>query len=691
MVSSYKPFVISEFKTGLFNYLEPWIRPTDAFEPLDNAYVYRGSIFKRQGTVLFAQMRYCNNEIIRTSAIGANGSASGTLAAFPIDVVPNATIFITMQTSSGKETFTSNGVSPTGTLTGSLGDSGTITWATGSWTIQLAGGRSKAANVPVVAHYTFIPLTLTTPQENPIMGIKQHINETTNDKKIIVLDTHRLAYFDPSNGDLTPVCDASQTITTVIAGVQTLTLDLGFANIAPYSISITDGISTIIDTPTTSTAGTFNTVGIFAAGSTVAYGTGIITLNLGAGTGAGTQITITTSLQGDYFNGTASNFFNSVNWQGFLYVTNNIDRVTLFSGTTISRPPFSITLANFNSFTNDITTTLDVKVYKNRLLFLFPTVNAVKDPQSIRWAKQFSTNNFAADVAGNGGELSQPTGDWIQGSEFIRDVLIVFNELSAWIFRFTSNANDPFRFDKINSSKSTNAPYAIVGYDERVTSMGNLGLIACDGVNVQRYDQEVIDLFNDIDQENFQQCYGQRFDQLNQTWMLYVSQDNANFNNGVSDKVIVYNFIENTWSTYSLPLSCLGLGFYVNDITWANFAVGTPLGIQFPNWSSADIAWNSYLSQGKTPLLLGGDHVGNVFILNNGVVDFTDQDSQTDPTRTPIVSTISSTRWNPYIGIGSKTQFGYVDLYYQVNEDCEILVEFLLIIVSLLLHPELLH
>src|ERR1700754_2108626 len=49
MSAPLQPFLISEFKTGINTYLQPWIRPNDAFEPLINAYVRRGTINKRNG------------------------------------------------------------------------------------------------------------------------------------------------------------------------------------------------------------------------------------------------------------------------------------------------------------------------------------------------------------------------------------------------------------------------------------------------------------------------------------------------------------------------------------------------------------------------------------------------------------------------------------------------------------------
>ena len=135
-----------------------------------------------------------------------------------------------------------------------------------------------------------------------------------------------------------------------------------------------------------------------------------------------------------------------------------------------------------------ITTALDVQVYKQRLLVIRPTlsIDGVQN-QSIYWSAQQRVDNasnaWRVDIAGNGGFLAAPTGDIIQSTEFIRDVLVVFFTNSTWIFRFTGNQSDPFRWDKVNNSKSTNAPYAAVNYDERSTSIGNTGLIACDGVS----------------------------------------------------------------------------------------------------------------------------------------------------------------------------------------------------------------
>lgn len=53
-MSSYQPFLISDFKVGLELGLEPWKLPKDAFSEMDNAYIKRGVIQKTEGyTELF--------------------------------------------------------------------------------------------------------------------------------------------------------------------------------------------------------------------------------------------------------------------------------------------------------------------------------------------------------------------------------------------------------------------------------------------------------------------------------------------------------------------------------------------------------------------------------------------------------------------------------------------------------------
>ena len=470
MSTALQPFLISEFKTGINTYMQPWIRPADAFEPLTNAYIYRGTVNKRAGYSQFGN---------------------------------------------------------------------------------------------------------TLPDSNPVMGIMRYINETTGAQSLVVATTVNLYLYDPGTGNY----------------------------------------NTVTSPPT--------------------------------------------------FTGNITKFFNWTNWQAsagatsYLWMTNNNDPVTRFDGTTASQPTLYTNSAN----TDQITTSLDVQVYKQRLLFIRPTlqVEGVQN-QSIYWSAISNPTNVVTDVAGNGGFLAAPTGDIIQSVEFVRDVLVVFFTNSTWIFRYTGNDSAPFRWDKVNNSKSTNAPYASVAYDERCTSIGNTGLIACDGVNVQRYDIPIIDYYEtNFSEQYYGQSFSQRYDNLNQSWTLYVSNDPENqfpLVGGVapgSDSALVYNFVENTWATYqwSIPLTCLGLFYAQAGATWESLSV-SPVN----EWQNTDQAWNSYSSQKSAPILLGGDTSGHVYYMDNN--------EEVTDNGTSIVPDIVTTRWNPILKLGQKVQFAYIDIYYYI-------------------------
>lgn len=464
--SGYKPFPIQEFKTGVNSYLQPWIRPSDAFEPLVNAYINRGALNRRAGYTQFGN---------------------------------------------------------------------------------------------------------TLPDTNPVMGIMQYINQTTGGVTLVVASRVNLYRYDVGTNSFIVVA-----------------------------------------------------------------------------TGAPT------------FTGEINNFFNFTNWQAnssaasLLFMVNNVNPVTTYNGVTDTAAQPTLTV---DGAATTITTCLDVQVYKQRMLYIRPTLSAggVQN-QSIYWSAVSNATNVRTDLAGSGGFLAAPTGDTIQSTEFIRDVLVVFFTNSTWIFRFTGNDTAPFRWDKVNVSKTTSSPYASVAYDERCTSIGNTGLIACDGVNVQRYDIPIIDYYETSFSETYYaQTFSQRYDNLNQSWMLYVSQDNQfplvrSIAPG-SDKALIYNFVENTWATYTfpIPLTCMGTFFLQSGATWASLAQA---------WNNTQKSWSSFSSQSSAPILLAGDTTGHIWFMD-------DEDADTD-NGTTIVPDIVTTRWNPFIQMAEKTQFGYIDIYYYI-------------------------
>lgn len=700
-ISSYQPFLIGDgqSKTGLFQYLESWVKPGDSFDVLENAYVFRGSIWKRQGMAKYPSlsgagaMVYRNSSQVGNNALGGiqvYNNASVGYSNIPIRPIVSGqagSILFYANTSTGVETFTDNGA---GVLVGSLGGAGTIVYATGVWSLTLNAARTFINPTQIWATYSFSTKNLTAggPFSNPIMGIKTWINETNNNQVLVVLDTRRASYHNGTSfvgistffqtlGQGDGVSNP-QLFTAPISGAQAIT---------PFTVTISDGVNSITDLGN----GNLTNAGNMIAGSTINYATGAISLALTAPNKRVYSITFT--MVGDYFTGDNTNFFNSTNWKptdtalGLLYLTNNVDRVTTFDGTNLGRPPFSVTLTQYNTFTNGIKTTLDVKIYKNRLLFIRPTLvgAAAPEAQAVRYSilstqTNFSISDFVADVSGHGGLTDAPTGDWIMSAAFLRDAIVMFFLNSTWLFRFTGSQFDPFKFDRLNTSKSCQAPYGSIEYDLECTAMGNKGLIYCDGNNVDRYDISIIDQFIDIESRAFGQCFGLRFDTLQQGWMLYPSADDAIGDNQqlTSTRALVYNFLEKTWAIYRFNLgqtdadvevknglSCLGLGQTVTDLSWASFAVGSGSVAEGQTWAMWDVAWDSYVNLAAQPALLGGDQNGFVFQLNTTNAD----------NGNPILPDLKTKKFNPFIP-AQKAAFGYLDVYYEVSPEVTLTFNF---------------
>jgi hypothetical protein len=584
---NYQPFLISEFKTGLNTLLKPWIRPADAFEPLTNAYVYRGILKKRNGSTKFGN--------------------------------------------------------------------------------QLA-------------------------EKKPVMGIMQFVNETTSAIKLVIATTQNAYLYNPGttpDGGTFTLLDKIGGLNSIFwkgTTVAVSTVYPGLKTFWPYLVP-NSVVITLYDSTGTAKATANHTTGVWVFGGTgdieavtaEDFVTGVFSLKIKTAYVDATLGIEATTLPlplgaGSYFTGDITSFFNWTNWQAtsnitaispsYLYMVNGVDPVTIFDGTYLARPILYID-STYRVNNKYIMTALDVKTYANRLLLFRPTTTAnPTDPnnQDIAYSAQYSPFNFVNDVAGNGGVVSAATGDRIMSSEFLRDNLIVAFSNSTWSFQVTGLKDPPFIFRKLNISKSTQCPYASVAYDERVTNLGNTGFFGTDGYNFQRVDMPIIDYYEtEISQKYFNQDYSLRYDNLNQTWMFYPSITNKNaktYGAPGSDKTLVYNFLEETYATYtnSFPMTCIGFFYVPEGTTWADLNVPVQ-----DYWENTQVAWNSYSFQSSGRLLLGGDDSGNIYHLDNPIAE---KDGENGTTPTSFNVDIKTTRWNPFMQTGQKTQFGYIDIYY---------------------------
>lgn len=175
---AYSPFSIYDFRFGKVTAKKPWLLLPDAFEHLENCYIQRGILKKRQGIQAFDRFVHRVPDATWKTGDGSTVTFTDTLANRPIREIDTIT--------DGVETFSDNG---DGTLTGDAGGSGTINYTTGALSVTFNAAPAGPAPGPAAdidLQYDYYP-------GHAIMGIGAHVNG--NAASLIVCDTKRVAKY----------------------------------------------------------------------------------------------------------------------------------------------------------------------------------------------------------------------------------------------------------------------------------------------------------------------------------------------------------------------------------------------------------------------------------------------------------------------------------------------------------------
>lgn len=301
-----------------------------------------------------------------------------------------------------------------------------------------------------------------------------------------------------------------------------------------------------------------------------------------------------------------------------------------------------------------------------RLLLLHTFEGNNSYPQRARWSKiqdPDAADSWDDAIAGKGGYVDAPTGDNIISARPIQNMLIVFFTDSVWSLRQTPDPALPFRWDKINNFRSTDAKMGTASYDRAVMAVGNRGITATDGVDTQRVDNR-IELFvkEQINAEQIDKCFMLRSYGERKLWMLYAGKEDDDPSNA-----LVFDDESKAFSTYSIGMNVLGYGGVDFDAALSDFTDAAATDGKLPLLlSDTDETLQGYFWDKNDEIVLGGDRSGNVYIMET---DGDDDGGSID-------MELTSAGWNPFIEKGVECQFGYVDLYVDADEDTLITVEF---------------
>lgn len=561
----YDRFLIAPINTGLQTDLRPWLIPDDAFEELNNCYVFRGRVRKRFGgrlmgtgfsspltAPLFSRFR------IQVATTDGGGNAAGN--------VPGVIFAVGQMFSIGNEIFT---VQATGTPVVMLdtGASATHTYDTTTGAFVFAG---TAPTTPV----WFYPAL-------PVMGLTLYDTGPIDDQPAYGFDTE-FAY--------------------VFAG--------GFWQ---RSVSGSDPTMPVWHGTDINFFWTSNWRGV-TPGQVVLFVSNFYAVNYN-GTGMTTDDPIW------WFDGTNWTAARGGTANGFYFMPQTVTvpptpptplapQTGQYVKTARIVLPFKNRLLLLNTVENnnpdgDGTGGTNTN-YVNRCRFSF---NGSPFAQNAWYEPNTRDNSgIPQGIAAGAGFIDATTEEQIVSAEFIKDRLIVYFERSTWEIVYTGNAVLPFVWQKINTELGSESQQSTVPFDKVVLTISNVGVHACSGTNVERIDTKIPDeVFKTVNKNlGVQRVAGVRDYFVEMVYWSFPSVD-ENENNVYPNRVLIYNYRNNSWAINDDCITAFGYFEQQSGETWSS---------SLDTWESANFVWEAGDTEAQFRQVIAGNQQGYVFIVD---------------------------------------------------------------------------
>lgn len=688
-MDEYQAFPISNFRIGFDQAVEPWLIPKDAYSQVINCHLYRGVLEKIDGYSPFAYMSYRNMLKLTPTPDGIADSFTGTLPTRPTS--SNFFGYSTVVVGGAAETFTylNDASSTVVNLQGSMGGTGTFSFVTMIVTLIPNTPPPSSTYSDVFFQWDSEPDT-----QYAIMGIKQYYAQDGT-QQVMVFNQHRMGIIEDNFGNIALTEGTNYVVSEVPHDYYRSAVFKGDGETETFSGTLSTlispntvhfyqftsaGVPTPVFDPVNNPAGNVisdNGQGVlsgFQVDSTMSfvnYATGAYTITFTVAPANLNYFDSTVGIFGDFFDSSISNFFSVYNYQNKAFITNFVDPICYYDGNSIkylnaiiSYKPITSTAGVPNNI--DITNCLHVFVSYDFLLLISVVAFNTNQLSTIYYSTVDEPLNFT-----NFGGQTAPTSQPIRAIGYINTDLVVRFANSERIFRYTGDEfNLPFRWDSTNNLWACDAPYSSINYDSWFSSVGRPAIVGSDAVNVKRVD-EIIPDFTDsyrlseeipvpyMSSNSIKQCYGERFDDLKEGWLCYNSGPQDQESVSPSDNVLAFNYLDNTYAIYEFPFSCLGFGRVSNSPTWAQTLL---------NWEDDALTWDSYAAQNNALLDLAGDQFNTVYELNSA--------NTLGDGETPVLMSVITKNFNPFIDEGQLCRFGYLDLFVSANITTTLRVQF---------------
>lgn len=609
-----QPIFIAGYNSGLTKNKKPFLLTDDAFETLDNAYVYRERVVKKDGNTFVGRLRRAFSGSLGLSIAGT-WPILNIYSTFVPPIVPEATaeiqpgsVIITIQTGGPGIVFTDQG---DGTLTGSVaGNSGTINYLNGDIVLT----NTAPANTPTIVTFGYFPSL-------PVMGLPQREIPAINAEQTIEFDTTYAYIYNGTNfqefipGTTWSGTDSDFFWSTNFRGTLASTrlfFTTNFVNNAANPIRYTEGTTWTDFAPILNgSEGTVENLGSVVSPWTTFTGT-VLQTPIVAGT-----VTITVS--------------NSIPAETVTFTD------PLMNGTLTGNPPANtgtidyttgvITLNFVPALTEDavvtITYTLAVNFlwqariiipYYGMLLFMNTWEGVSRVTATNYFARctfsqpgnPIDSQAFRRDLFGRGGYVDAPTNERITGAIFFKNTLIVKFERSTWQLRYVGEYGTPFIFERISSDYGSESTFSDVLFDDYVASVGDKAIVASTSVKTERIDLEIPDTVFSLRNTDAgpERVYGIRNFQKELVYWSYSDSNlyqQGTYTQTFPNYVLLWNYRNKTWARLRENITAFGTLQSENNITWDSVDI---------TWNNEAVFWDDPDNQTQFPFIICGNQQG---------------------------------------------------------------------------------
>jgi hypothetical protein len=211
---------------------------------------------------------------------------------------------------------------------------------------------------------------------------------------------------------------------------------------------------------------------------------------------------------------------------------------------------------------------------------------------------------WRSDTFGKGGFVDAPTNEEIVSATFYKNTIIVSFERSTWRLQYLGEYGLPFVWERISSDFGSESTFSAVLFDSGVLTVGDKAIVGSSGGDVQRIDLDIPDQvyrFRNSD-DGPKRVYGIRDFRKELVYWTYPDYDDFQIptTQYFPNRTLLYNYKNNTYAFFRNTVTCFGNFQYPANITWDRLDVF---------WDNPNVFWDDGV-QAQMPLIASGNQQG---------------------------------------------------------------------------------